>query len=140
MSFRLRNIPDGIEVSHTPVNVNAVKTKDDTTMLYWYHNTSVKALKENIEITEFGSYLWMQDHWVFGNTGGAPFSPKDFAEWYNCKNSRMKKGKIYSDENNWYRFPYLQRATSLWYYIGKNKKGELFKGTAIVNYLPEMKK
>lgn len=136
----LKNIPDGIEVSHTPVNVNAVKTKDDTTMLYWFHETTVKALKEDIEITEFGSYSWVNDHWEFGNLGGTPFSPKDFAEWYQCKNAKLKKGKVYSDKNNWSRWPYLQRSTAIWYYIGKNKKGELFKGTAIVNYLPVMKK
>jgi hypothetical protein len=34
----------------------------------------------------------------------------------------------------------LQRGKVLWYYIGKNKKGELFKGAAIVEHLPEMKK
>ncbi len=136
----LRNIPDGIEVKHSPVDVRAVKNKNDTTMLYWFHTTTVKALKEDIEITEFGSYTWSLDHWEFGNVGGAPFSPKDFAEWYECKNSKLKKGKEYSDKNNWSRWPVLQRSTSLWYYIGKNKKGELFKGTAIINYLPEMRK
>ncbi len=135
----LMNIPEGIGVTHTPVNVGAVKTKEDTTMLYWFHTTSVKPLKEDIEITEFGSYYWMQDHWEFGNVGGVPFSPKDFADWYECKSGKMKKGKVYSDKNNWYRWPSLQRSTTLWYYIGKNKKGELFKGTAMVNYLPQMR-
>lgn len=136
----IKNIPDGLIVTHSPVDVMASKTKDDTTMFYWFHKTTVKPVSEDIEITEFGSYTWDGSKWVFFNSGGVPFSPKDFAEWYECKNAKLKKNSEYSDKNNWSRWPTLYKSTSLWYYIGKNKKGELFKGTALVNYLPEMRK
>jgi len=135
----LESIPNGIEVGHNPQTVAAVYSQKDS-MYYWVYKTSVKPVKEDIEITQFGSYVWAEDHWVLGTVTGKPFDAKDFADWYQCKNAKMKKGKEYSDENNWNSGKLLQGSKSLWYYIGKNKKGELFKGTAIVNSLPEMKK
>lgn len=139
LPIEIRNIPEGLVVTHSPVDVKASKNKEDTTMFYWFHQTTIKPVNEDIEITEFGTYTWDGSKWAFGNVGGVPFSPKDFAEWYECKNAKLKKNKEYSDKNNWGRWPTLQKASTLWYYIGKNKKGDLFKGTSIVNYLPEMK-
>lgn len=136
----LTNVPDGIEVKHDPSTAYATKTKDDTAFYYWFYKTTLKAIKEDLEITEFGSYTWVMDHWQFSTVTGKPFEPKDFADWYNCKKGKLKKGHEYSDKSNWYRWLYLQRGKALWYYIGKNKKGELFKGVSIVDYLPEMKK
>jgi hypothetical protein len=135
----LENIPNGIEIGHNPQTVSAVYNEKDS-MYYWFYKTSIKPVREDIEITEFGAYNWAGDHWVFSTVSGKPFEPKDFSEWYKCKNAKMKKGKEYSDEKNWNRLRELQSGKALWYYIGKNSKGELFKGTAIVNYLPELKK
>jgi hypothetical protein len=139
MPPELANIPNGIEVGHNPQTVSAVYNDKDS-MYYWVYKTSVKPINEDIEIVQFGSYGWAGDHWEFGTVTGKPFEPKDFADWYKCKDAKMKKGKEYSDKNNWNNARVLQGGKSLWYYIGKNKKGELFKGTAIVNSLPEMKK
>ncbi|NOS85426.1 MAG: hypothetical protein HOP31_09830 [Ignavibacteria bacterium] len=136
----LINIPDAIEVRHTPIMPYAVKPMDDTANYYWFYKTIVKATFEDLEITEFGAYIWNGTKWVFSNVTGKPFEPKDFAEWYTCKNWKMKKGVEYIDPNNWNYSPILQNGKSLWYYIGRNKKGELFKGTAIVDYVGEMKK
>jgi hypothetical protein len=139
MPPELANIPNGIEVGHNPQTVSAVYNDKDS-MYYWVYKTTIKPVNEDIEITQFGSYGWAGDHWEFGTVTGKPFEPKDFAEWYECKDAKMKKGKEYSDKNNWNNARVLQGSKSLWYYIGKNKKGELFKGTAIVNSLPEIKK
>lgn len=136
----LANIPDAIEIKHTPVDPRAVKPKEDTINYYWFYKTTVKASFEDLEITEFGTYLWNGNKWVFGNVTGKPFEPKDFAEWYKCKNWKLKKGKEYSNPNNWNFSPVLQDGKILWYYIGRNKKGELFKGYSIVSYTGEMKK
>lgn len=54
----------------------AVKTKEDTANYYWFYKASVKASFEDLEITEFGSYLWDGLKWVFGNVTGKPFEPK----------------------------------------------------------------
>jgi hypothetical protein len=139
MPPELEKIPNGIEVGHNPQTVSAVYNDKDS-MYYWVYKTTVKPVHEDIEITQFGSYYWAGDHWQFGTVTGKPFDAKDFADWYKCKDAKMKKGKEYSDKNNWNNARVLQGGKTLWYYIGKNKKGEFFKGTAIVNSLPEMKK
>ncbi len=138
---KLKNIPTGLEVKNTPNVVYATITveKKDS-IYYWYHETSVKAINEDLEITEFGAYGWVLNHWEFGTITGKPFTDKDFAEWYNCKHAKIKKGKKFTDKHNWSRNMTLLQDKVLWYYIAKNGKGELFKGTAMVDYLPELKK
>ncbi len=137
---KLENIPDGIEIMHTPDSVLASMIKDDTLNYYWFHKTSVKSKEEDLEITEFGSYLWNSDHWELRTVTGKPFSKKDFEDWYNCKDGKLIKKSEYTDKNNWYRLPVLQYKKVLWYYLGKNQKGEIFKGSALIEYLPELKK
>jgi len=137
---KLENIPDGIEVKNTPDTVRATKTENDTNFYFWFHKTSVKALKVDLEITEFGSYSWISDHWEFSTVTDKPFTKKDFEDWYGCKDGKLIKGKTYTDKNNWYRNTELQKMISLWYYLGTNKNGDIYKGTAVVTYLPEPRK
>lgn len=135
----LQNIPNGIEVGHNPQTVMAEYNKNDS-MYYWVYKTTVKPMTEDLEITEFGSYLWISGHWEFSTVTLKPFDKNDFARWYNCADGKIKKGTEYSDTGNWTRWQTLQKGRTLWYYIGKNSKGEKFKGTAIIDYLPELKK
>jgi len=135
---KLKNIPDGIKVSNSPDSVFASYNKTDS-MYYWFFSTSVSSDKD-IEITEFGSYTWYTYQWVFGTVTGKPFGKEDFHEWYHCRNAKLKKGKVYTDNHNWSRMGAVVGFTALWYYIGKDKNGNLVKGTAIVDCLPELKK
>ena len=139
MPPKLNNIPIGIEVRHNPQTVSAEFNGKDS-MYYWHYITTVKPVNEDLEITEFGSYLWSVDHWKFETETGKPFDKNDFAEWYNCSNGKMMKGQEYTDKNNWNYARDLNKGWVLWYFIGKNSKGDLFKGTAIIDYLPELKK
>jgi hypothetical protein len=141
MPEKLKDIPTGLEVKHTPNVMYAnIEIEKNDTMYYWYYITSVNALNEDLEITEFGAYLWVLNHWEFGTITGKPFTKKDFADWYECKDGLIKKGKSYTDKHNWSRNMALQQSKTMWYYIAKNSKGELFKGTAMVDELPELKK
>jgi hypothetical protein len=137
---KLQYIPNGIEVKHTPDSVYAGRDAKDTNNYYWFHRTSVKALSEDLEITEFGTYMWFRNHWIASTVTDKPFSNKDFADWYSCPEGKLIKGKTYEDKSNWYRSPQLKDIKVLWYYIGKNEKGEKFKGTAVIEYLPKLKK
>lgn len=137
---KLKNIPDGIEIVNTPDLVYASKDEKDTVNYYWIFNTTVKPVKEDLEITEFGSYTWILDHWEFKTVTGEPFTKDNFADWYRCKGGKMKKGNSYKDKHNWYRSSELVEAMSMWYYIGKNEKGEMFKGTSLVECLPILKR
>ncbi len=140
MPDKLTGIPDGIIVKHTPDTVYAEKTGKDTVMYYWSFVTTVMASTRDLEITEFGSYTWISGKWVPSTVTGKPFTNKDFREWYNCKKGKLKFGKEYSDKSNWYRNPLLQKSKALWYYIGMDAGGNLYKGTAVIDYLAEEKK
>ena len=107
---------------------------------FGFNKTSVIVLKEDLEITEFGSYSWISDHWELRTVANKPFTKKDFEDWYGCKDGKLIKGNTYTDKNNWYRNTELQKMISLWYYLGTNKNGDIYKGTAIVTYLPELRK
>ena len=132
---KLQYIPDGIIVKHSPDSVYATKDSRDTAYFYWYHKTTVLAENEDLEITEFGSYTWNQNHWALTTVTEKPFTNKDFAEWYSCPNGKLIKGKAYTDKSNWQRLLHLRDTKVLWYYIGKNEKGENFKGTAVITYI-----
>lgn len=137
---KLKDLPDGILVKHTPDIVYADKTGKDTISYIWNFTTTVKPIGRDLEIIEFGVYTMINNEWVLSTITGKPFSNKDFREWYDCKKGKMKSGKEYSDKSNWYRNSLLQESKALWYYIGMSKEGELYKGSAIIDYLPEIKK
>lgn len=137
---KLKNIPDGIKVINVPDTVRAARINKDTIDYYWFHKTSVKAINEDLEIIEFGAYHWAYGDWEFGTVTGKPFTKKDFEDWFGCKGGKLIKGKIYTDKSNWTKHPELQNSIVLWYYLGVNKNGDIFKGTAIVTYLPELRK
>jgi hypothetical protein len=137
---KLKDIPDGIIVKHTPDTVYAEKTGKDTIMYYWNYVTMVKASTRDLEITEFGAYSWVNGKWNLYTVTGKPFTNRDFREWYHCKKGMMKTGKEYSDKSNWNRNALLQKGKALWYYIGRDANGNLYKGTAIVDYMAEEKK
>ena len=100
----LKDFPVGIEVVHTPDKVYATdNTKDPGKRgeFQLQHSTSVKALYEDLEITEFGAYLWNKDHWEMKTIYGRPFNANEFSKWYNCENGLLKKGCTYVDSDNW---------------------------------------
>ena len=137
---KLKSIPDGIIVKHIPDTVYAEKTGKDTVMYYWNFVTTVKASTRDLEITEFGCYTWYNGKWELNTVTEKPFTNRDFREWYHCKKGMMKTGKEYSDKSNWNRNALLQKGKALWYYIGRDANGNLYKGTAIVDYMAEEKK
>lgn len=138
---KLKGIPDGIIVKHSPDIVFAEKTGTDTTTMYaWNFATTLKSIGRDLEIVEFGAYTMYNGQWVLTTITGKPFTNKDFREWYNCKKGKLKSGKEYSDKSNWYSNPLLQESKALWYYIGMSKEGELYKGASLIEYMPEVKK
>jgi|GEM_PF-2245786 len=140
LPVKLKDIPDGILVKHTPDIVYADKVGKDTITYVWNFTTTVKSYGRDLEIIEFGAYTMINNEWVLNTITGKPFNNKDFREWYECKKGKLKSGKEYSDKSNWYRNPLLQESKALWYYIGMSKEGELYKGASLIEYMPEVKK
>lgn len=118
---KLRNISVGITVSHFPNPTYAVL---EDSMYIWKHNTIVQS-NEDIQIVEFGSFVYTSKGWYLRIT----MTAEEFATTYNCKNGLLKKGVSYIDNSSWRRDKKLTGGDAMWYYIGKNNKGELVKGT-----------
>lgn len=122
---KLRGIDYGIVGSHFP---NPTYATFEDGMYVWKHDTSVMATKEDLQIVEFGSYVFTDQGWYLRVTNDAKF----FEKTYNCKDGILKKGKTYTDPTSWRRSESLYAGDAMWYYIAKNKNGKLFKGTALV--------
>ena len=122
---KLRNIDYGIIGSHYP---NPTYASFEDGMYVWKHDTSVKSNAEDLEMVEYGSYVYTDKGWYLRVT----YDKKMFVETYNCKNGILKKGKTYIDPTSWRRSEALISGDAMWFYIAKNKAGKLFKGTALV--------
>lgn len=136
----LESLPIGINVIHDPNPVMALKGNNINYKFIWQCKTIVKAMEENLTIVEFGTFRWSNEdqEWCFTNYTGAPFTKFNFEDWYSCSKGILKKGIEYSDPNNWSGEDVLIQGKIKWYYVGKNSKGNKFKGESIVYELPEL--
>ncbi|MFT5823952.1 MAG: hypothetical protein ACI8ZM_005218 [Crocinitomix sp.] len=139
---KIKELPLGMEVLHNPEEVYAtVNTKDPEKWGAYQlqFTTSVKAISEDLEIIEFGGYIWENEQWEFRSIYDRPFNTEEFNKWYGCENGILKKDKTYSDTDNWMgKTNYLsgREIKSLWYFIAKNDAGEKFVGAQeIVGYV-----
>ncbi len=140
----LQDIPVGLIVKHNRQIVYATYNDEDPDnygRYKWPCETSVSTQHEGLRIVEFGAYIWVEDQWVFRSIYGRPFNQDEFSKWYSCENALLKKGQVFTDFNNWVKGDRLdsQETKSLWYFIGVNKKGEKFKGTAEITIVGEFK-
>ena len=122
---KLRGIDYGIQGSHFP---NPTYATFEDGMYVWKHDTSVISLNEDLQIVEYGSYVYTDKGWFLR----VSYDAKMFAETYNCKNGLLKKGVKYTDPTSWRKSETLFAGDAMWFYIAKNKKGKLVKGTALV--------
>ena len=131
----LRNIPIGIEVNHSKEIVYAEFNEKDPEKrgkYKWHYETTVKSTIEDLTIIEFGAYIWANKIWSQKTIYDRPFNKEEFAKWYSCSDGELIKGKEFTDFNNWNKGNTLDGKThkTLWYFIGVNKSGEKYKGTA----------
>lgn len=139
----LRNIPTGIEVSHSKKNVYAIQNKKDPEKYgkyKWHFETTVSSINDDLTIIEFGAYLWDGNEWVSRSIYNRPFNQNEFSKWYSCENALIKKGHSFTDFNNWTKGDSLdgEKKRTLWYFIGVNADGEKYKGTAEVLTIGEL--
>lgn len=129
----IRLLPEGIRVTHTPDPVSAVMRGNE---FVWEYQTTIEALKSELSILEFGAFTLHQGEWRFTNS--EPFSSRHFAEWYKCQNADLsadvvlRAGMPAVDHQNWSRSQRLRSTRTLWYYIGQDPSGRLFRGEAEV--------
>lgn len=133
---KIDSLTIGLKVIHSPSTVFATINQKDPEKRGQYqlqHSTSVEALKEDLEIVEFGAYVWENNQWVLKTIYDRPFNKEEFIKWYKCEKGILKKGMKYSDNDNWMaKTNSLNREEmkGLWYFIGKNNEGKLFVGSS----------
>jgi len=135
----------GIEVNHSPSYVYATENTKDPEKRGKYqlqHATSVKSINEELVIVEFGGYVWYNNEWVLKTIYDRPFNKEEFTKWYKCENGILKKGIPFTDNDNWMGKTNVlsgREISGLWYYIGKNKNGEMFVGAKEISGILKLK-
>jgi polyisoprenoid-binding protein YceI len=119
---KLRDMPNEITAAHYP---NPCYASYENNLYIWKHNITVSA-KEDLQIVEYGSFVYTNKGWYLRVT----LSPADFEKSYNCRGGLLKKGVVYTDNNSWRRGDKLTGGDAMWYFIAKDKQGKLIKGMA----------
>jgi len=131
---KLAQLEVGLKVTHSCDTVFAtINTKDPEKWGNYQlkFTTSVESISEDLEIVEFGGYLWEDGKWVFRSIYERPFNRDEFDKWYGAKDGKVPVGQKFSDKDNWMgKSDHLNGETykGLWYFIGKNSKNEQFVG------------
>lgn len=122
---KLRSLPVGILVQHHPNPVFAVREGDG---VVWRHDTTVQSLVGDLTLVEYGAYL----HSVQGWRLRVALKPDLFARVYRCPGARLRKGRVYTDLDNSRHGDRPIPGDALWYFLAKDAKGTVYKGTALV--------
>lgn len=134
------SLPEGIEVIHTPNPVRAQRNGPSEAKYTYVYRTEVRTKSKRLRLVEFGAFVQPQPgKWVFSTFTGKPFTASDFAEWYNCPGAYLEPGNAYADESNWSGANKLRNTETIWYYIGEDKDGNRYQGSAHVWELDVLK-
>lgn len=120
------NLPQELSVNHYPNPLLASTDESQKEFKYfWKHTTSVVSLYEDVEISEFGAYIYYNNQW----NERVSLKPKDFEKMFNCPGAVLKKGEPYTFPDNWRKESELRGGWAMWYFIGKNESGKKVAGT-----------
>jgi hypothetical protein len=136
----LDSIPTGLNVTYSPPLVEAQQGGRSGYRYTWSYSTSVSATGAPVTIEEFGALGWVNGEWVFRDQERKTFSPKMFAEQYDCSKAKVLSGKTYTCKDNWSGADKLRPYRCKWYFIGTDERGRRVKGEAIIEELPRLKK
>lgn len=135
---KLKKMKTGLKVIHTPNPVKAIRGGRSGYKYTWPYTTSVQSLSGKVKIIEFGAFSYANGKWYFLTYTGKVFTPKNFEDWYECKDAVVTE-KGCTDVNNWTGGSALRPSFGFWYYIGINKDNEKVKGIAFIRELPKLR-
>lgn len=117
----LTQYPRVLQVDHFPREVHPIKIDAD---YYWKHNTVVMSPQEEVQLVEFGAYVYYNDQWNLRKK----YDLKDFDKLFGAKKQKMLAAHPYTWNDNWRVGPSLFDGWALWYFIGKTESGQLVCG------------
>ncbi|MBD2714901.1 hypothetical protein KBK19_07635 [Microvirga sp. STR05] len=129
---KLRQVPVGLTLWHTP-NPNYPEPNPEKPGGYvWKHSTMIRSEVGELEVVECGSFIWYS---AAGWQANMRETPAEFAELFQCPDSRLLPGRTYTFAKN-YRFAdnaqRLYGGDALWYILAKDKTGKLYKGMGLI--------
>lgn len=122
---KLRGLPVGLLVQHHPNPCFAVREGQD---YVWRHDTTVQSLVGDLTLTEYGAYLYTEGGWRLR----VALKPDLFARVYRCPGARLRRGRVYADPDNARRDARPTSGDAMWYFLARDGKGRLYKGTALI--------
>lgn len=135
----LRNIPTGINISHSPTPVWPELNTDTVNypgQYVWKHLTTVSTQLGQLQVIAAGSYIWWKDK---GWTANIKLDTKDFEELFNCPAGQLKPNRTYTFLKNYRHEDGLYAGDAIWFVLAKAKNGQLYKGIALVETEGELK-
>jgi hypothetical protein len=130
---RLRSIPTGLSLTHTPTPVYPVPNPQKPGQFIWHHSTTVRAEVGDLEIVEAGSFIWYS---AAGWQKNLVETPDDFAELFKCPGGKLRQGQAFTFAEN-DRFAEsaarVYPGDALWYVLARDPRtGQLYKGLGLV--------
>ena len=118
---KLENLPRLLLVQHFPKINDPIQIKDT---YYWKHATSVLSNESEVEIVEYGAYLYYNSTWNLRRS----YPLKDLDKTFGTKRAILLQGQPYTWNDNWRTDNRLFGGWALWYFIGKTSDGKLVCG------------
>ncbi|HEX8426751.1 hypothetical protein [Hymenobacter sp.] len=129
---KLRQVPVGITLWHTPNPVYPVPNPEQPGGYVWKHSTMIRSEVGELEVVECGSFIWYSAE---GWKANMKETPAEFADLFRCPGAHLQAGQTYTFEKNYRYADSAQRlygGDALWYILAKDKNGKLYKGTGLI--------
>lgn len=136
----LASIPEGLVVTHTPGPVRYISHPPSLSGVQWKHDTTVSSTVGPVKIIEYGYFVERNGQWEFPYGTEVPytFNSNDFAEKFDCPDSKLQQDTSYTDTRNRSVIDCVPEQMVNWYFIGLDAKGNRVKGEGSVNMLAEL--
>ena len=123
---KFASLDRAIEVSHFPATVNAYADPDKEGVYHWKHNTAILSSRSDIQIEEFGAYLFYNGAW----NERISYPAKDLDKFFGTQKGRLLQGQPYTFADNWRTGDKVFGGWSMWYFIGTDDQGKRVCGYA----------
>lgn len=123
---KLQQLKKEITVQNFPKEIDPIKIKDS---YYWKHNTMVFSKNSQVQIIEYGAYLFYNGKWNLRKS----YPVKEFNKNFGAKKGILLQAQPYTWNDNWRVGNQLFGGWAMWYFIGINEKGEKICGYEKIN-------
>lgn len=129
-------LPQSITIQHFPDPLFATTDAAESGIYFWKHNTTVLSETEELQIEEFGAYIFYNEQWNLR----VSYDAKQFDRWFGTKKGKLKAGQPYTFAENWRRDTRLIGGWAMWYVIGINAASERVCGIGKLETIGELYK